>query len=195
MSLTVIILAIAFLLAVYILVTYNSFAASKVRIRASVQETGNQLKRQADLIPNLEASTKGYLKHEKEIFKNLADARAAVARAQKSGSLKDAEKAGRLISDFLPKLQVVVESNPEIKGAQVVRQLMEELRDSADKIMYARRTFIDLVADYNTMRVQFPSSLIAQMFGFSEEKGLTSPERGTHLEVSEKETKTPRVEL
>lgn len=195
MSLTVIILVLAVLLAVYILVTYNSFAASKVRIRASVQETGNQLKRQADLIPNLETSTKGYLKHEKEIFKNLADARAAVSQAQKSGSLKDAEKAGRLISDFLPKLQVLVESNPEIKGAQVVRQLMEELRDSADKIMYARRTFIDLVADYNTMRVQFPSSVIAQMFGFSEEKGLTSPERGTHLEVSEKETKTPRVEL
>ncbi|MBI2007116.1 MAG: LemA family protein [Candidatus Blackburnbacteria bacterium] len=179
----------------YLLVTYNSFAGLKVRIRASIQEIGNQLKRQADLIPNIESSAKGYLKHERSIYKDLTEARKAVAQAQKTGSLKDAEKAGKLISDFLPRFQVLVESNPEMKGAEVVRQLMEELRDSADKIMYSRRTFIDLVADYNTMRVQFPSSIIARMFGFSEERGLTAPEKGTHLEVSVDQTKTPKIEL
>lgn len=195
MDLTLIVLVAILIIAGYVLLTYNSFAGLKVRIRASIQEIGNQLKRQADLIPNLESSTKGYLKHEKGIYASITEARKAVAKAQKTGSLEDAGKASELISGIIPKLQVIVESNPEIKGAEVVRQLMEELRDTADKIMYSRRTFIDLVADYNTMLVQFPSSVIGQTFGFSQEKGLTAPERGTHLEVSEKETKTPKVEL
>lgn len=183
------------LIAAYVLFTYNTFATVKVRIRAAIQEIGNQLKRQADLIPNLEASAKGYLKHEKDIFKELTEARKAVVQAQKTGSLEDTAKAEDLISKILPRLQIVVESNPEIKGADVVRQLMEELRDTADKIMYSRRTYIDLVADYNSMRVQFPSSLVAGMFNFGEEKGLSVSESGEHLEVSEKETKTPKVDL
>lgn len=191
----IILIASVVLIAAYVLFTYNTFATFKVRIRAAIQEIGNQLKRQADLIPNLEASAKGYLKHEKDIFKELTEARKAVVQAQKTGSLEDTAKAEDLISKILPRLQIVVESNPEIKGADVVRQLMEELRDTADKIMYSRRTYIDLVADYNSMRVQFPSSLVAGMFTFGEEKGLVVAESGEHLEVSEKETKRPKVDL
>lgn len=183
------------LVAGYVLLTYNSFAGLKVRIRASIQEIGNQLKRQADLIPNLESSAKGYLKHEKGIYESITEARKAVAKAQKTGSLEDAGKASDLISGIIPKLQVIVESNPEMKAAEVIRQLMEELRDTSDKVMYSRRTLIDLTADYNSMRVQFPSSIIAGLFNFTEEKGLAAPAGGAHLEVSEKETKTPRVEL
>lgn len=183
------------LIAAYVLFTYNTFATLKVRVKASIQEIGNQLKRQADLIPNLEASAKGYLKHEKDIFKELTEARKAVSQAQKTGTLEDTAKAEDLISKILPRLQIVVESNPEIKGADVVQRLMEELRDTADKIMYSRRTYIDLVADYNSMRVQFPSSIVANMFNFGEEKGMSVSESGEHLEVSEKETKTPKVDL
>lgn len=179
----------------YLLVTYNSFAATRVRIKASIQEIGNQLKRQADLIPNLESSTKGYLKHEKGIYASITEARKAVAKAQKTGSLEDAGKASELISGIIPKLQVIVESNPEIKGAEVVRQLMEELRDTADKIMYSRRTFIDLVADYNSMRVEFPSKIIAGVFGFQEEKGLISPSDGDFLKVSSSDTAAPKIKL
>src|SRR3989344_1057470 len=159
-----IILGIMALVGLYVLATYNSFAGMRVRIQASIQEIGNQLKRQANLIPNLESSAKGYLKHEKSIFEDLTQARKAVDKAQKSGSLKDVEKASDLVSDLVPRIQVMVESNPEIKGAEVVTQLMDELRDTADKLMYSRRTYIDLVADYNSARVQFPSSIIASMF-------------------------------
>lgn len=195
MDLTLIILVALLIIAGYVLLTYNSFAGLKVRIRASIQEIGNQLKRQADLIPNLESSAKGYLKHEKGIYESITEARKAVSKAQKTGSLEDAGKASDLISGIIPKLQVVVESNPEMKAAEVIRQLMEELRDTSDKVMYSRRTLIDLTADYNSMQVQFPSSIIAGLFSFTKEKGLVAPERGTHLEVSEKETKTPEVEL
>lgn len=183
------------LVAGYVLLTYNSFAGLKVRIRASIQEIGNQLKRQADLIPNLESSAKGYLKHEKGIYESITEARRAVAKAQKTGSLEDAGKASDLISGIIPKLQVIVESNPEMKAAEVIRQLMEELRDTSDKVMYSRRTLIDLTADYNSMRVQFPSSIIAGLFSFTEEKGLVAPESRAHLEVSAAETKTPKIKI
>lgn len=179
----------------YILITYNQFAGATVNIRASVQEIGNQLKRQMELIPNLETSAKGYLKHERAIFKDLTEARKAVAQAQKSGKLEDVEKASTLISGILPRLQVVVEDNPQIKGADVVRQLMEELRDTADKVMFARRTLIDLTADYNRLRVQFPSNMVAGIFGFQEEKGISVATEGSHVEVKAEEVKTPKVDL
>lgn len=196
MSAGLIILIVAVVVLIgYVLFTYNAFATMRVRIKASVQEIGNQLKRQADLIPNLESSAKAYLAHEKEIFQKLTDARKAVAQAQKTGSLEDAEKASQLIADVVPKLQVAVESNPEIKGAEVIKQLMNELRDTADKVMYARRTLIDLTADYNGMRVRIPSNIIASLFGFEEEKGLVTPESGAHREVAEEELKTPKVQV
>lgn len=190
-----VLIAAVVLVAGYVLLTYNSFAGLKVRIRASVQEIGNQLKRQADLIPNLESSAKGYLKHEKGIYESITEARKAVAKAQKTGILEDAGKASDLISGIIPKLQVVVESNPEMKAAEVIRQLMEELRDTADKVMYSRRTLIDLTADYNSMRVQFPSNIVAGLFNFTEEKGLAVPKSEAHLEVSTAETETPKVRI
>jgi len=72
---------------------------------------------------------------------------------------------------------------------------MDELRDTADKVMYARRTLIDLSADFNQKLVTFPSNIIAKMFGFKPEKGLEVPTEGSYLKVSEKETKTPEVKI
>lgn len=191
----IIILAVVGVIILYILFTYNNFVTIRVRIRASIQEVGNQLKRQADIIPNLETSAKGYLKHEKEIFKQLTEARKAVSNAQESGKLADAQKASQLISQVIPRISVILESNPEIRGSDVVRQLMDELRDTADKVMYSRRTLIDLAADYNALCVQFPSNIVANIFGFSEEKGLSVSEEGEHLETKPEELKTPRVKL
>lgn len=173
-------------LLLWVISIYNFFASSKARIKASIQEIGNQLKRQADLIPNLEASVKGYLKHEKGIFDELSLARKMVAAAAKSGNLGKMADAGKALSEVLPKIQVIVESNPELKGSEVVKGLMDELRDTSDKVMYARRLLIDLTADFNVKRVAFPSSLIANMFGFAEMKGLETPES---------DTKTPKVSL
>jgi LemA protein len=179
----------------WIVSTYNFFVSSKTRVGAAVQEIGNQLKRQADLIPNLEASAKGYLKHEKGIYDELTSARRAIGNAVESGDLKKMADAGKMLSDVLPKIQVVVESNPELKGAQVVTDLMEELRDTSDKVMYARRLLIDLTADYNVKLVTFPSNLVATMFRFETLKGLETPNDNDSLKVSSDEMKTPKVDL
>lgn len=194
MNITLILIVVAVIALGYVISIYNSFQTIRTRIRASIQEIGNQLKRQADLIPNLEASVKGYLKHEKSVYKMLTDARKAVAGAT-GGSLAKASEAAAQMSKLIPALQVVIESNPELKADTTVRSLMDELRDTADKVMYARRTLIDLVADFNQKIITFPSNLIANMFGFKEEKGLEVEEDGAFLKVSGDETKSPKVSL
>src|SRR3990170_7366071 len=178
-------------LALWIISTYNFFASSRARVKAAIQEIGNQLKRQVDLIPNLENSVKGYLKHEKGIFDELSSARKLVASAAKSGNLGKMADAGKALSEVLPKLQVVVEDNPELKGNEVVQNLMNELRDTSDKVMYARRLLIDLSADFNVKRATFPSNVIANMFGFSEVEGLKMDEAGEATKVTRESTKTP----
>ncbi len=189
------ILGLPLVLILYLVGTYNQFQTIKTRIKASIQEIGNQLKRQADLIPNLESSVKGYLKHEKDIFKQLTDARKQVAEAVKSGATQKLVDASSALSQLLPALKVVVEDNPELKSQETITQLMDELRDTADKVMYARRTLIDLTADFNRMVVTIPSNFIAQMFGFKEEPGLKTPDNGEFLSVSSEDTKTHKVSL
>lgn len=186
--------ALAFLIA-WTVSTYNFFVTSKTRIQASIQEIGNQLKRQAELIPNLEASVKGYLKHEKGIFDELTNARKLITEAAKSRDINKMADAGKTLSEVLPKIQVIVENNPEMKGAEVVTGLMDELRDTSDKVMYARRLLIDLVADYNVKRVVFPSVLIAKVFNFQALKGLETSESEYAFKVTEEEMKTPKVNL
>lgn len=185
----------AILVAVYVISLYNSLQSLKTQIKASIQEIGNQLKRQASLIPNLETSVKGYLKHEKGIFEALTEARKSVARADKSGEVKDIDQAIQKIQQAIPKIQVAVEDNPEIKADKTVTKFMNELTDTADKLMYARRSVIDLTQNYNVKLVTFPSNLVANMFGFKSEKGLATPTSGAHLEVSESETKDVKVDL
>lgn len=193
--LLIIIIVILIGLALWVASTYNFFVSSKARIKAAIQEIGNQLKRQAELIPNLESSAKGYLKHEKGIFKQLTDARKEVAAAVESGDLQKMSEAGAKVAAVLPALKVAVEDNPEIKGSEVVTRLMDELRDTSDKVMYARRLVIDLTADYNVRRVSVPSNFVANAFGFAELPGLITPTEGEHVTVSNSDLKSPKVDL
>lgn len=195
MNFTYIFIILLALLIYWVISTYNFFVSSKARIKASVQEIGSQLKRQFDLIPNLEESAKSYLKHETGIFEALTEARKAISSAVKSNDVQQMADAGSMLSQVLPKIQVVVESNPELKASGVIEKLMEELRDTADKVMYARRLVIDLTADFNVKRVAFPSSVVARMFKFDELPGLITPEKGEFMEVNRKETESPKVNL
>lgn len=191
-----IIFGIALILVIaYVLTTYNKFVKVKTRISASIQEIGNQLKRQASLIPNLVESVKGYMKHEKEIFKEIAEARKSVTSALESQSTEKMIEAGEKLQSALAPIQAVFESTPELKAAEPTVKLMDEVRDTADKIAYSRRTLIDLTADYNEMIATFPSKLVASIFGFKKEPGLTTPKSGDHVSVSAEDVKEPKVKL
>ena len=189
------ILIIAAVLVVFIIGTYNTLQRLKTQIKASIQEIGNQLKRQASLIPNLESSVKGQMKHEKAVYEMLTDARKSVVKADKSGKVEDINTAIENIQSLIPKIQVVVESNPELKSNETVTKFMDELTDTADKLTYARRSVIDLTQSFNEKLVIFPTNLIAMIFGFKEERGISTPMTGDHVEVSSSETKSPKVEL
>lgn len=189
------ILGIIIIAIVYTLSFYNSQKTILVRIGASIQEIGNQLKRQADLIPNLVDSVKGYMKHEKDVFALLTDARKKIETAVKSGQATEIDQAQTALTSALRSLQVVVESNPQIQAAGLVGNMMQELRDTADKVMYARRTLIDLTADYNTAIETIPGVWLASLFGFNHQAGLSTPTDGQFLNVSSADTQTPKVKL
>jgi len=197
MSILLIVSTVFALLFVYFFSIYNRFVALKTRIEASTQEIGNQLKRQADLIPNLVNSVKGYIKHEKEIFKELTEARKEVVSAVKQGERQKMVDAASRVERALAPIKAVFESTPELKAVGPTQKLMDELRDTADKVMYARRTLIDLTADYNIMRAAFPSNLIASIFDFQKEPGLDIPKNAKEeiSSVKKKDLKTPEVDL
>lgn len=189
------IVGILAILVIYLFATYNKFVTTKTRIGASIQEIGNQLKRQADLIPNLVESVKGYMKHEKKIFKDLTDARKGVMEAVKSKSAQKLVDASAKLQKAFAPINALFESTPALQAAGPTSKLMDELRDTADKIMYARRTLIDLTVDYNVMVVAFPSNLIAKLFSFQKEPGLKMPSEAEATEVKKEELKTPKVKL
>jgi LemA protein len=195
MNTTTILIILAVGVGLYLVSLYNFFQTALTRIKASIQEIGNQLKRQADLIPNLEAGVKGYLKHEKDILTMLSDARKMVNQAVKTGDVARQTAAAGMLGDIMPRLSVIVESNPQLQGNTTVTNLMEELRDTADKVMYSRRTLIDLSADYNIKIATFPSNLVAGMFGFKEQMGLKVADMDAATSVSASETKSPKINL
>lgn len=195
MPIFAVVLVLIILVVLYVVGIYNSLASMKTQIKASIQEIGNQLKRQASLIPNLESAAKSYLKHEQGIFELLAKARQSVTTASSNPSGKNVDAAIDKIQAVLPKLSVVMESNPDIKASETINKFMDELTDTSDKLMYARRSLIDLTQNYNAKLVTFPSNLIASSLGFKEEAGLVTPTSGAHLEVSEAETKDVKVNL
>ncbi len=195
MNLPIIVLAILVVLAFYVIAVYNGLQTLLTQIEASIQEIGNQLKRQASLIPNLENSVKAYLKHEKGVFELLADARKHIADATEKTSGANLDKVEKDLQALVPKLQIAVEDNPELKANETIQQFMAELRDTADKLMYSRRAVIDLTQNFNEKLVTFPSNLVAKAFGFRKQAGLATAATGPHLEVSRAEMEEPKVSL
>ena len=198
MNSLLILLIFAVVVGGYLWTVYNRFISTKARIKASIQEIANQLKRQANLIPNLITSVKGYMKHESKIFKALTEARKMVTKLNAASSPKTLIEASSQLQSALQPIRVVLESTPELKAAGPTSKLMDELRDTADKVMYSRRTLIDLTADYNIMRQTFPSNLVANLFSFKAQPGLSSQSAEAEkemTEVSKGEVKTPKVDL
>lgn len=189
----IILLIIPIAIVIYIWSLYNSLVTTRARIRASIQEIGNQLKRQAEMIPNLLASVKMYMKQEKDIFDSITEARKALVKVIGSNDAKKMLDAGDKLNQAMAPVRALFESTPQLQSAGPTSKLMDDIRDTSDKVMYARRTLIDLSTDYNIKIVIFPASIVAKMLGFKAEEGLKTPLSGSHLEVSVEETKTPKV--
>lgn len=156
---------IAVVVGLFLWVTYNGLVKLNVRVQEAWSDITVQLKRRADLIPNLIESVKGYAAHEKQVFQDVTVARSNVLNATSQGPEATA-KAENMLEGALKSLFAVSEAYPELRASENFQQLQAELVDTEDKIQASRRFYNGGVRDLNTKIQQFPSNLIASMFGF-----------------------------
>lgn len=162
-----VILAIAAVLALWIIGVYNGLVKLNNRTKEAWSDIDVQLKRRHDLIPNLLNSVKGYMQHEKELLENITKARSQAMEAQSAGNTTELAKTESLLGGMLSKLQVAVEAYPDLKANQNVTQLMDELSDTENKIQASRRFYNGNVRDFNTKMETFPTNMIAGMLKFA----------------------------
>lgn len=170
------------LLAVYLIATYNGFVVLKTRIQEALSGIDVQLKRRADLIPNLVETVKGYAKHEKGVFAEVTKARSALMTAR---TPVEKAEANNMLTGALKSLFAVAEAYPDLKASDNFKDLQRQLEDTEDKIAYSRQFYNSNVLDYNTRVKTFPSNLLANMFAFKEEEFFEA-EEGERKKVSVK---------
>jgi LemA protein len=157
------ILAIIAVIAVALVGTYNGLVGMDQDVKAKWAQIDNQLKRRADLIPNLVETVKGFAAQEKSIMTEIANARTKLAGAT---SPAQAAKADSELNSALSRLLVVVENYPNLKSDQTFRDLIYELSGTENRISVARKDYNESVQVYNVAVRTFPNMLIAPMFGF-----------------------------
>ena len=160
-----VILAIVVLIAIFVWATYNSLVTLKIRVDEAWSDITVQLKRRADLIPNLVSTVKGYAKHESGVFEEVTKARSAIMDAK---GVKETAQAANMLQDALKSLFAVSEGYADLNADQNFADLQNELVDTEDKIQAARRFYNGGVRDFNTKIKLFPNNIFAGMLGFSE---------------------------
>lgn len=161
-------LGVLALIGIYLWVTYNSLVALKVRVDEAWSDITIQLKRRADLIPNLIESVRGYASHEKEVFENVTRARAATVSPEALEHPAQAAQAEGMLQGALKTLFAVSEAYPQLVANQNFLELQRELTDTEDKVMAARRFFNGGVRELNTKIEQFPNNVFAKSLGFTQ---------------------------
>jgi LemA protein len=163
-----VVLAILVVVAIAGVVSYNRFVSQRQLIRDAWANIDTELRRRYDLIPNLVETVRGYASHERETFENVTRARAAATAATGSPAAQAAAE-GPLVA-ALRQLLAVAEAYPDLKANQNFLALQSELANTEDRLQTSRRFYNANVRDYNERVKQFPSVLIASMFGFKEEE-------------------------
>ncbi|MEG0276220.1 MAG: LemA family protein [Coprobacillus sp.] len=161
----IIIGVVVLLIAIFVFTTFNSLTRLRNKVKAQWAQVDVVLKRRADLIPNLVETVKGYATHEKETLDAVITARNTYTTAS---SMEDQMKSSGELTQALSKLLMLGEAYPDLKANTNFIQLQNELRDTEDKISFARQFYNDTVYSYQNKIEMFPSNIIAGMFGFKE---------------------------
>ena len=159
-------IAVIAIILLYFIAVYNGLIARRNQVREAWATVDTQLKRRYDLIPNLIETVRGAAKHEKETLTELTQARTMAM--QETGI--DSANAQNKISQTLKSLFAVAENYPELKANQNFLELQQELADTENKIQATRQFYNTVVMGLNTQIEQFPSNLIANIFGIKPEK-------------------------
>ena len=162
---------------------FNRFAILGNRIDNSLSQIDVQLKRRADLIPNLVESVKGYMKHEKAAIKAVTDARKALVSAE---GLEKRVKANNQLESALKTIFALAENYPNLKANENFLELQRELTTTEDKIAYSRQYYNDSILNYNDLCKTFPGNIFAGIFGKKSRE---------YLQITNAEREKPKVEF
>lgn len=166
----------------YIIKTYNGLIVLKNRVENQGAQVDVQLKRRADLIPNLIETTKGYANYEKGTLTAVTELRNKMVNAS---NMDEAYQANVELNKELARIMVISENYPELKANSNFMKLQNELSDTEEKIAKARQFYNDVVTKYNTQIMLFPKSIFAKMLGFK---------KNALLEATEKEKESVKIE-
>lgn len=178
-----IVAGIVLLLVIFVISNYNGL----VKLRNMVKDQWSQidvlLKRRADLIPNLVETVKGYASHEEGTLQAVIEAR---NKAVSATTPHEEMAAQGELTGALSRLFALTESYPDLKANTNFLDLQNNLKDTEDKISYARQFYNDAVLNYKNKLELFPSNIIASMFGFKPEE---------FFEAAEKDKEVPKVQF
>lgn len=169
-GIAVIVIVVLFL--VWFFSYYNKIIKTENRIDNAWAQIDVQLKRRADLIPNLLEAVKGYMKHEKEVLENVTKARTSLLNA---GTPQENMEADNMLTGALKTLFAVSENYPDLKANTNFLNLQDELAHTENKVSYARQHFNDSVLNYNNTIETFPGFIFANMMNKKERDMLQIP--------------------
>ncbi|MCI0402725.1 MAG: LemA family protein [Acidobacteria bacterium] len=176
-----ILLLVVVALAAYLIVTYNSLVGLRVRSENAWSDIDVQLKRRYDLIPNVVETVKGYAAHEKGTLEGVINARNRAMSAQGPAAKGEAEG---MLTQALRQLFALAEAYPQLRAVESFTSLQKSLGEIEDHVQNSRRYYNAVVRDLNTKIAQFPSNLVASIFGFTPRE---------FFEIAEAERAAPRV--
>ncbi len=176
-----IILAILVIIVLMFIFYYNRFVVLDNRIDNSLSQIDVQLKKRADLVPNLLNTVKGYMKHERDVIKEVTEARKELMGAK---SLQKRAKAGAELQNALRSLFALAENYPNLKANENFLHLQQELSAIEDRVAYARQFYNDSILTYNNSVETFPGRFFANIYSKKEKP---------FLEITEEERAVPKV--
>ena len=177
------IVGVLVLLICYVIGVYNKLVNARNKVQNQFSQIDVQLKRRTDLIPNLVETVKGYAKHEEGTLKEVIEAR---NKAIAADSVNAKLESNQELSGALNKLFALSEAYPDLKANQNFLSLQNDLKDTEDKITYARQFYNDSAMNFNNLVEMFPSSIVASIFGFK---------KFEFFKVEEKEKEVPQVKF
>jgi LemA protein len=162
---------------------YNKVVSMDEQVKSQWAQVENQLKRRYDLIPNLVETVKGYAKHEKDVFENIANARTKYFQAQ---TVKDKIQASQQLEGALSRLLMLQENFPQLKANESFLKLQDSLEGTENRIAVERKRYNDDVLALNTYRRTVFGRFFASLAGIGE---------ATYYEIPQAEKEAPKVKF
>jgi LemA protein len=159
----IVIIVVAAAIALAVVLMFNRLVRVRNRSENAWAQVDVQLKRRADLVPNLVEAVKGYASHEQQTFEEVTRARAASQQAQ---TVPEQAQAENMLSAALGRLLAVAEAYPQLRATENFQNLQNQLSEIEEKLAISRQVYNDTVLTYENALETLPTSVIAAMFRF-----------------------------